>query len=353
MAQATSLDPATDRVWQSVALTARDLYLLLVDLQDARKRPPRTLRDPPASEQAKLWTERMQAIASRARLQATDLGASHPRLAQALDHAVEAVDRLRAALAAGKPLRAAATARLAQHYEAVAGYLRAEPQRLAGVDLPVLKPRNYARNLFHIGNGLMSASLYTFIPDQTAVLWIACVYTGAMVSLEILRRLDKRINAFLVNFVFRAIARPVEAHRVNAATWYGLAIIVIVLCFPPVACITAVLVLGFGDPVAALVGKRWGRRRLRGQKTLEGTLGFVAAAAVASAVFLFLTPHPDLARLVGATDPAVLTGWILALSGIGAVTGAVTELFSDRIEDNFSIPVIVAGVLTACMSLAS
>lgn len=316
-----------------LATLARDLYDVLVALQARRRHR--------SAEATAASAERLDSVAVQARQMAAELAGPEARLADTLQRLAAGCDAVRAMVVAGQALRGSKPMHLAQHYEALAQVLRADPALAA--TLPELKPPNYVRNGFHIANSIMSATLYTVWPTRSTMLWIACLYTGAMVTLEIVRRLDPRINSFLVDVVFGAIARPVEAHRINSATWYGAAIIVIVFFFPPVACITGVLVLGFGDPVAALVGRRWGRIRLRGRKTLEGTLGFVAAAAIAATSFLALTGHP---AVVGASFGATVAH-AFGLSLAAAIAGAAIELGSDRIEDNFSIPVVVAAVVAA------
>lgn len=317
---ATSLPHA-----QSAAEIARDVHQLLLELQDVRDK-----RDVQPT-----WLERLRAIADRGRTLALQFTASQPRISQALSGLALRLDRLRSHLAAGHAPTKRLMNNVSQHYEALANIVRG-----GDVELPVLKPKNYWRNIFHVGNGLMSGMLYTHWPDQKFMLLIAYSYTGSMVLLEILRRIHPKINAFLVNIVFGAIARPIEAHRINAATWYGAAIILIVHLFPPAACICAVLILGVGDPAAALIGRRYGHIKLRGRKSLEGTLGFVGVAFVVTAIFLLVTHNPAIQRVT----PAATALAAMALAAVGAVAGALTEAFSDKIEDNFSIPVVVAGV---------
>jgi dolichol kinase len=102
----------------------------------------------------------------------------------------------------------------------------------------------------------------------------------------------------------------------------------------------AVIILGFADPAAALVGRRFGRIRLIHGRSLEGSLTFVVVGLLAGATALGLF-HPELAW-----------GQILALAGAGALAGATAELFSRRIDDNLSIPVAVAltGLLVTSLT---
>jgi dolichol kinase len=89
----------------------------------------------------------------------------------------------------------------------------------------------------------------------------------------------------------------------------------------------------FGDPVAEMIGVRWGRVPLMG-KTLEGTLGGLAACLLASA--------PLAATSLG---PAPL---VLAA---GAVAAALFELIPLPMDDNFTIPLGAGAVMTLVQAL--
>jgi dolichol kinase len=96
--------------------------------------------------------------------------------------------------------------------------------------------------------------------------------------------------------------------------------------------------LAVGDTAASLVGRRWGRTRLRNGRSLEGTAAFALVAGTSSALTLRLG-YPM------AWSQALLMG------AVAGVAGALTELSSERLDDNFSIPVMVAAVLTVVLMI--
>ena len=100
-----------------------------------------------------------------------------------------------------------------------------------------------------------------------------------------------------------------------------------------------VLVLGLADPAAALVGRRFGRTKLVNGRSLEGSTAFVVTAALAGLVLVRLY-FPEL-------------GWgaALALAMGGAVPGALTELYSQRLDDNLTIPVAAGACAWLVASL--
>jgi len=88
-------------------------------------------------------------------------------------------------------------------------------------------------------------------------------------------------------------------------------------------------VLGFGDPLAAVIGRKIGRTRLGEGRTLEGSLAFVGGGFVASWAALALW-HPDAGSAV----------WTALAAAVG---GALAELAARRMDDNLLIPMVAAG----------
>ncbi len=93
--------------------------------------------------------------------------------------------------------------------------------------------------------------------------------------------------------------------------------------------IVALSVMIVADAFAALFGKVYGMRKLRGKKTTEGTFAFVVSAL---AVMLLLNP------LFAVTYKSLIACFFATLA----------EVYNDKIkiDDNFSIPVVVGVILT-------
>ncbi len=99
--------------------------------------------------------------------------------------------------------------------------------------------------------------------------------------------------------------------------------------FPKYVTIVSITLWVFGDAAAALVGRRFGRHRV-GDRTLEGSVGFLTAALLAAAAI------PRLQGLAGEY-------WICAGA---ALVGTVVELLSrDPVEDNLSVPLSIGGTV--------
>lgn len=197
-----------------------------------------------------------------------------------------------------------------------------------------LKPTNYARNFFHVTMGITGSTLYYFVLDRIQAVAILVAIFLVFGILEITRRFSGRWNDYLVDKVFGAIARPSERYRVNSSTFYVMALILIVLLLPKIPVIAATLVLALADPAASLIGKRWGHLKLFRDKTMAGSLAFFLVGFLVVASFLFMV----------ASDLGIMR--IAVTSLVIAFYGALTELLSSRIDDNFSVPIICAVVGT-------
>ncbi len=190
------------------------------------------------------------------------------------------------------------------------------------------RPQNYARSLFHVGCAVGVLALLRFLPSRGWLIGVAVAGFTAAWTMEIARRRSGAANDRIMA-VFAPIAHPHEHHGINSATWYTTALLLLAIFAPIRAAEVGVLVLGVADPAAGLIGRRFGRTRLRANRSLEGSIGFVVVGVLAAGAWL--------AVVYGLALPALLT---LAL--VGGLVGALTELASTRFDDNFTIPVTVA-----------
>jgi dolichol kinase len=217
-------------------------------------------------------------------------------------------------------------------YESLAALLRG-----AALPAPSLRPTNYARSLFHVCSALVAVLTIALVPSPRWLVGAAGLFFGFAWSMEVARRIRPQINDRLMAF-FGKVAHAHERHRVNSSTWYATALLALSLfCHPAVSAIS-VAVLGIGDPVAALIGRRFGRIRLVAGRSLEGSLAFVVSGSLAAfAVATVLLPGALPARVIAAV--------------VAGVVGAIAEVFSTHLDDNLSIPLAVATAVTLTLSL--
>ena len=278
---------------------ALDVHGLLRDLDPARAR----------FEEA---ADRLAAIVARIEelpATASELWREFARLAR--EHAPTTVPQWEAFRLAAQPV-----------YEALA-------KQLSELDIhvPSLRPTNYTRNVFHVlGAGIAIALIETVLP-LSWLLPVAGSVALAGWTMEGGRRISPAFNKVLM-WAFSLVAHPHEAHRVNSSTWYATALVLLAATGIIELAVMAIAILGFADPAAAVIGRRFGKHKLVNGRSLEGTItffvvGFIAAFGVA---LIHLTPP------------------IAALAALAAsASGAIAELYSRKIDDNLSIPLASAG----------
>ena len=200
------------------------------------------------------------------------------------------------------------------------------------------RPSNLRRSLFHVTSALVSLLFTLVVFDSRQLAFVAGSIAITFWCLEALRRPFPRFNALLMRF-FAPIAHPKEREEVNSATWYMTALTLLALTQSPVLCAIGVAVLGFGDPVASAIGRKIGRVHLMNGRTLEGSLAFVVAAT--------LTAIPAAALASAHLPIAVLA----VASFAAALAGAVAEILSRRMDDNFTIPLAAMGAATVVLAV--
>lgn len=268
------------------------------------------------------------------------LGALSARLAELLadDPADRALRGLHERLAEVKRSLDEQTGRLAErgrNWRAAHRQLQMAYQHLAEglrryeVHVPALRPTNYLRNVFHAAGGLTAVALVEFVLAPPTMLWIALAFCAYAWTMEAARRLSPRFNTLLMR-LYGKVAHPHEWHRVNSATWFTTALLLLALTGKPILCAIACAVLGLADPAAALVGRRFGRTKLVNGRSLEGSSAFfVVAFSISLAIAIGL--HP------------IALGPALVAAASAAAVAAVVELFSRRVDDNLTIPLAAAG----------
>ncbi len=100
---------------------------------------------------------------------------------------------------------------------------------------------------------------------------------------------------------------------------------------PPIACTIGVLVMGYGDGLAALIGRKWGKRKLNipsGGKTWLGTL----VMFVVSFIITFV------ALVIASLSLGKSLGVALLIGVVSAFVEAITPLGLD----NLSVPLLAA-----------
>ncbi|KAL0225345.1 hypothetical protein RCL1_003257 [Eukaryota sp. TZLM3-RCL] len=186
------------------------------------------------------------------------------------------------------------------------------------------------RKGFHI-NGLLYPSLYYIflkykrVTKSEAVLIVAIISIGLSLF-EALRIAFPRFNILMFHLL-KKIMRKKESRSVTGLFFFTMGTLLTILLFAPPYAILGCVDVVVGDLSAALVGVTYGKTRLRGKKTVEGTLGCFFCCWFFCTIVLISFLHSSL-------DHAL----IIALSS--AFFATIAELFADvHLDDNLIMPV--------------
>ena len=126
-----------------------------------------------------------------------------------------------------------------------------------------------------------------------------------------------------------AIFKKKEANRFSSMTLFLVSAFLTFLLFPSTIPYVSLVCITFGDFFSKVIGIRFGTVKLYKSRTLQGTLGFLGGSlmfnTLASALF------------------AIPIFYVV----VGSAVAAITELFSETIDDNFSVSIVTGGVLAA------
>lgn len=154
-------------------------------------------------------------------------------------------------------------------------------------------------------------------PIMFIVLNSLAVYTGFA---NVLGISDKRRNLGLVYFPISLLVLVLLGYTGTIPMW---------------ACGMGVITMGYGDGLAAIIGKRWGKREIRHGKTVLGTI------VMACVTFLVLIGFSIGYHITGLWT----VGWWVTLV-IVALIVALLEAFTPYGLDNITVPLGTALLAT-------
>ncbi|MBX3020818.1 MAG: hypothetical protein KF799_04015 [Bdellovibrionales bacterium] len=188
-----------------------------------------------------------------------------------------------------------------------------------------------ARRIWHFLGVLFIAALYYFMAPRNAAL-LAILCSGFMISFDSARLFSKRLNRFFT-WLFGPFLRESERRKPTASTAMMAGITLIILVFPRDVVLLTLLFFSVADPLASFFGILYGKDKLIGNKSLQGSAAaFVACFLVALAFY---------------SGFGLMTERLFIVCLLSALIGAASELMPvGRLDDNFVFPVMAATLLT-------
>lgn len=128
---------------------------------------------------------------------------------------------------------------------------------------------------------------------------------------------------------FKGIYKRSESRRISSMTGFLLSMFIVFLLFSKDIAYLCLVFIIFGDLFAKLAGLTFGRIRIIHRRTVEGSMGFLAGSLLSGAI---------IAWIFGISMSILLAGVFIA---------TLAEIFSFRVDDNFTVGILTGAGLTA------
>ncbi len=198
---------------------------------------------------------------------------------------------------------------------------------------PKLKLRtdlHLARKIWHMGGVSLIAFIYSQIPEKTSIALLSLAWF-LFVPFDFARQRYPAVNEVAL-LVFKPIMRQHEVNKIAGTTYLLSGLLLVACLFPPQIVLITMLFLAFADPIASYVGIRYGKDKIFGGKSLQGSMAAFFVCAVIT--FLYLSFH------------WLLMERLIVVSIAGGIIGALAELVPiGKLDDNFTLPVLSAMAL--------
>jgi glycerol-3-phosphate acyltransferase PlsY len=169
--------------------------------------------------------------------------------------------------------------------------------------------------------------LYFFV-GKAVILLIMGGVALLFIAVDLARFFSRRADELFVDRA-KVIFKRSERRKFSSISLFLIATFIVLFSFERDVAFLSLSFLIYGDLLAKLFGIRFGRTRLVGNRTLEGSLSYFAGSLAAGYII------------------ATLLGIDLWLVLIGAVAATLIELFSTSIDDNFTVGIISGVIISA------
>jgi dolichol kinase len=189
-----------------------------------------------------------------------------------------------------------------------------------------------SRKIWH-GLGVISmAAIYNLIGHKAS--WIGLIlFSAIMIPLDLLRQSHPGLNRLTVK-IFGPVMRRSEYQSLSGLTYLLIGVLFLLLLNEPHIVTLTLLFLAVGDPFASLFGLRYGKDKIIGNKTLQGTMGAFAVCAIIAGVYYYY--HN------------LMTERLLIVAPLSGLIGAIAELVPiGKLDDNLTFPLIASSLLWA------
>ncbi len=166
-----------------------------------------------------------------------------------------------------------------------------------------------------------------YYSEKTSLLIIGSVTLIFLIA-DIVRLSHRKLEKFMISD-FKYIFKKSEEGKFSSMTLFLFASFAIFLIFPREIAYLAFTFLVFGDILSKIYGMKFGKRKILGERTLEGTIAYFIGSLESGYII----------SLLMGVDTRILMA--------GAIIASLTELLSIGLDDNFGVGLMSGIGMTA------
>lgn len=152
------------------------------------------------------------------------------------------------------------------------------------------------RKSIHLLFGIISIALLFWLPALAAKLLLSAA--SLFLIVDLLRRTSGRLRAAFLQ-IFGKLLKPSEVSgQITGATTFMIAVSGVSVTYPHVIVVASILILSISDSLASLGGRLFPVQKIRGEKSLTGSLTFFISCLM---ICWFLIPA-SFVMLIGAAS---------------------------------------------------
>ncbi|MEC7276830.1 MAG: hypothetical protein VXV96_10960 [Bdellovibrionota bacterium] len=188
------------------------------------------------------------------------------------------------------------------------------------------------RRLFHCSMGLSVGLVYQFLLTHSRAIYILGFCACIVYILEQVRVNYPELSS-KIKLINKYIFRAEEQLKESAGVPYVMGLLLTLISFPKVIALVAIYTLAVADPLSAIIGIRFGKKKISENKSFEGSGAFFLSSFIITfLVFFWWSSYLE-----------IMLGPLLLLSFLVAICTTLFELIPLRIDDNLTIPLFTAG----------
>lgn len=191
--------------------------------------------------------------------------------------------------------------------------------------------KKYHRKIFHLVTTLpfvvLGFFVDTYVPRYVFIV-AAIIMLLIFIPLDYYRITHKSFKNKLYS-KFSHFYKESEQHKIASSIWGPINLLWLALFFSRPTIGFTLAVGSLSDPIASIIGMRYGKKKNGIGKTWEGTLGYFISALI----LFFITSW-----IIGYSIPIII---VVFACGIAALI----ERYVRRIDDNFAAPIVFAIII--------